>query len=195
MILVRLVFLKITANWTVEDLNKDIIFPIHRPNHWLLCVISKRNKCISIIDPLYGDSYDKYYQTIKKWYHTLQVKLCDTQPGVNWNKKLHRDYFMAKQTDGSSCGPLACLTAVHYISSSEFPTSSRNLSQDDVPNIRLYMLWMILKFRDIEFSSVTVIEDDDDLIEIIKQISQLEHQVDTNKSNLNVNQQEDNSSI
>ena len=54
---------------------------------------------------------------------------------------------------------------------------------------------MILKFRDIEFSSVTVIEDDDDLIEIIKQISQLEHQVDTNKSNLNENLQEDNSSI
>jgi uncharacterized protein Yka (UPF0111/DUF47 family) len=59
------------------------------------------------------------------------------------------------------------------------------------------MLWMILKFRDIEFSSVTVIEDDDDddLIEIIKQISQLEHQVDTNKSNLNEKLQEDNSSI
>ena len=104
---------------------------------------------------------------------------------------------MAKQTDGSSCGPLACLTAAHYIFSGEFPTSSRNFSQDDVPNIRLYMLWMILKFRDIEFSSVTVIEDDDDddLIEIIKQISQSEHQVDTNKSNLNEKLQEDNSSI
>ena len=189
-------FLKITANWTVDDLNKDIIFPIHRPEHWLLCVISKENKCISIIDPLYGDSYEEYYQTIKKWYHTLQIKLFgDTQPAVNWKKKLHRNYSMAKQTDGSSCGPLACLTAAHYISSGEFPTSSRNFSQDDVPNIRLYMLWMILKFRDIEFSSVTVIEDDDDLIEIIKQISQSEHQVDTNKSNLNVNLQEDNSSI
>ena len=57
------------------------------------------------------------------------------------------------------------------------------------------MLWMILNLRVIEFSSVTVIEDDDDLIEIINQISQLEHQVDTDKSNLNINLQEDNFGI
>ena len=189
-------FLKITANWTVEDLNKDIIFPIHRPSHWLLCVISKNRKCISLIDHLYGDSYNEYYLAIKQWYRTLQVKIVgDSEPGVIWSKKLHKDYSMCKQTDSSSCGPLASMTAAHYIFSGEFPTSSINFSQNDVPNLREYMLWMILNLRETEFSSIIVIEDDVDLIEIIDQISRLERQEDTDISKLDEKHIEDNSSI
>ena len=189
-------FSKITANWTVEDLNKDIIFPIHRPSHWLLCVISKNRKCISLIDHFYGDNYNEYYLAIKQWYRTLQVKIVgDSEPGVIWSKKLHKDYSMCKQTDSSSCGPLASMTAAHYIFSGEFPTSSINFSQNDVPNLREYMLWMILNLRETEFSSTIVIEDDVDLIEIIDQISRLERQEDTDISKLDEKHIEDNSSI
>ena len=46
------------------------------------------------------------------------------------------------------------------------------------------MLWMILKLRETEFSSNIVIEDDEDLIKIIDQISRLERQENTDISKL-----------
>jgi hypothetical protein len=165
---------RITDDWNLQDLENDIIFPIHRPGHWILCVISKKSETINIIDPLYEDIYEQHFHKISQWYRDVQIKLGNNHlPPTSWEKKLHRDYSICKQTDGTSCGVLAFFTAAYYmITGGTFPNARDNYSQSDVRELRCYMQYIIFHIKEVQ--STVVIEDDDEDDEIQQLLRDIE---------------------
>jgi Ulp1 family protease len=158
----------------LNDLENDIIFPIHRPGHWLLSVISKTNETINIIDPFYNDLYDLHFQTISQWYRNVQIKLgYGHLPPTSWKKKLHIDYRICKQTDGTSCGVLAFFTAAYYMTTGgEFPNATDNYSQSDICELRWYMQYILFHIKEVQ-STIVLDEDeeeDDEMRQVLRAI-------------------------
>ena len=103
--------------FTLTNINNDIIFIIHIPNHWLLAIISKRTSMIFILDGLYRNQpYNDIYHKLLEWYKQLCAFLNIPFKAQSWSKKTFMDYTqLPVQTDGYSCGVLSCFLAMYYI--------------------------------------------------------------------------------
>jgi len=138
-------------------------------------MLSKKSETINIIDPLYDDLYEEHFQKISQWYREVQIKQGNVHlPPTSWKQKLHRDYKICKQTDGTSCGVFTFFTAAYYMTTGGiFPNARDNYSQSDVPELRCYMQYILFHIKEVQ--STIIIDDDDEDDEMRQILREFEH--------------------
>jgi hypothetical protein len=129
----------------------DIFIPIHRPGHWICCILSPRLKTIYLIDSMRGEHLE-VIEFCKEWYKE-EYKL--RQNGnisdvENWTVitgaiALNNENCPL-QTDGTSCGVFVAMTALFWIRERRLITLN-DFQQEDNMMCRLHMLYSIIQLH------------------------------------------------
>jgi hypothetical protein len=141
-----------TAQLSALYLENDIIFPYNVPGHYISCIISKFQRSIFIIDGYPNRPHRDLFEPIKVWFTQEHISRAIEPPDYNdqdfpWRflsgNSLPRNRPF--QTDDTSCGPLTAFTLLHYMLHGRLPVAAETFTQRDVPNLRQYMAYSILK--------------------------------------------------
>ncbi|CAK8688791.1 unnamed protein product [Clavelina lepadiformis] len=131
--------------WTkkVDIFSKKLIFfPIHLGVHWTLAVADFRSKEITYYDSM-GGSNHKCLETIKMYLASEHLDKKKTSYDVSdWKTTNMSPDEIPQQLNGSDCGVFTC-TFAEFISRK----ATLSFTQDDMPLIRLTMIWEILQAK------------------------------------------------
>ena len=156
-----------TAQLSAPYLENDIIFPYNVPGHFISCIISKFQRRIFIIDGYRNRPHRGLFEPIKVWFTQEHISRNIEPPDYNdqdfpWQflsgntLPLNRPF----QTDTTSCGPLTAFTLLHYMLHGRLPVAAETFTQRDVPKLRRYMAYSILKvFQEPEVTLQSYAED------------------------------------
>jgi len=134
---------RFTNHFNPDYLQHDIIIPIHRPNHWILAVLSPPQRSLYLIDSFRGQ-YSNVVENLIRWYReecTRSEKTCNID---EWNviSGQNLPFLLPIQTDGTSCGVFTGMTAYYWITQQRLPSTS-DWNQSCVPQMRKFMLHLI----------------------------------------------------
>jgi hypothetical protein len=191
-----------TRHWTSEIIDGAIIIlPIHSPGHWFLGIIVPNEGVLYILD-VYNPRANKrmYFESISAWYTLVRTRW--RLPPLKLVLRTCNDLQtrLPPQLDGWSCGVFLCIIAAYFIHTGTLP-STADFDNSDMPDIRLFMHWVIQRVRDNSLDSIRnlavrakviiEIDDDDDAVgENKKNTEQMEIATAIRKSIENMNNHE-----
>ena len=141
----------------------DIFIPIHRPGHWICCILCPRIKKIYLVDS-YRNDHRSCIQHIKSWYKQefslrqlgaiSDIDNWDVITGQLLNNQIHN---CPQQRDGTSCGVYVCITALYWITQKKLITTD-DFNDNDNKISRLHILETICQLHGINQNNAFIID-------------------------------------